>query len=132
MEPPLREISAAGSLNRQVFDRIARRVDYLISEIKGVYEENEIANLLNTTKSQPPPVAGAPLALDSAYWSTLIQKIESGLNVDASGISALVTEPKLMVPKPPFLIHRAALNRIIRRIEALAAAWGGSGTGINT
>lgn len=133
MEPPLKEIAAEGRLNQEVFNRIGRRVDYLVAEIRRAFGDNEIP-LSGPSKAQPPAPAGTVLMLDSSYWSTLIQKIESAATMTSGSdvTEGTAGEPRLRVPTPPFRIHRAALNRIIRRIETLATYWGGSGTGINT
>ena len=119
MEPSLTEIPAAGRLNREVFARITRRVDHLLASSQLSYDYYGIS-LPKAVRDQPPVQAAAPLRLDAAYWSGLIQKIESISKINPGVIrSRIVLEPPLTVPSPPYRMHRAALNRIIRRIEAL-------------
>jgi hypothetical protein len=116
-EPKLTEIENGGRLTRQLFTRLADKIEELHTKLDG--------------QSQTPPTATAgrqnrptgPLRLDTAYLQGMAERIENifGRMVDlGAGNFSGITEPPLQTRNLKGQLTLHVLNRIIRRLNFLS------------
>jgi hypothetical protein len=116
-EPKLTEIENGGRLTRQIFTRLADKIEELHEKLDG--------------QSQTPPTATAgrqnrptgPLRLDTAYLQGMAERIENiferMVDLGAGNFSG-TTEPPLQTRNLKGQLTLHVLNRIIRRLNFLS------------